>query len=1275
MMPPIGNGGGEFEERAASWHCLGAVVNAEDAAAAHGKGTFVDRFGGGQDTAGVTSLRRLSPKLLTGALLLVLTVVAACENELLGPTDDSATPACQIRDADLDFGPTLVGQLSGERVFTIRNTGGGILAGQVALEPGSFEVTAGGGNYSLAPGQLRRVGVRFRPMVPGAHSAQLRLGTNCRFVALSGEGMVGDVCRVEPETLDFGAILVGEGAVERSFTLFNDGTTTLSGVLAAPCGSYSIISGGGAWELPPGQFRVVTVRFAPTGAGTENCLVETGLAACADVNLLGEGLNQLCDVTPNPVSFGDACTDERVERIVTLRNPGTAPLSGSVSVIGNQFVLRGGGGPYTLAPGESRDITVAYQPNEVGAHTGTLRLGAAACGDVPLEGSASLALVCELSTNELRFDNVPTSGSQTQSFTIVNSGCGNGLITLPADCGGVFDLGGGRNLVLGPGQSFTVMVTFRPVNDQPVSCSLDLGPDCPPLRLVGTGMTVPVCRLTPEVLDFGPVTVGQNLTRTFTIKNDGDGTLSGSVAPGCDDFTVTAGGGNFSLGPQQVRSVTVRFQPTGPGNWSCVLGLGNGPCAGVTLSGRGDAPPACELTPSSLLFGGVVVNTTAEKSFVVRNAGGGMLNGTVSENCNAFEIVAGAGTYSLAGGESRTVTVRFRPTVQGNLTCGIGLGSPSCNNVAASGTGTAAGLCRVVPADLDFGTVFVGESADRTVTLSNLGGATISGNITESCNEFSIVSGGGPFAIGSGGSVTVTVRFTPTGTGTRTCSIQTGTSDCSEIPATGVGDVPAVCQVSDPALDFGSVVVNGTVDRTLTVTNTGGSTLIGNLTEPCEDFVVLAGGGAFSLGAGQSRVATIRFKPVSAGAKSCTLSVGEACPGVPLSGTGTAPPSCQLSQPSLTFPLTVLGESSERTFMITNAGGGTLSGTVSSPCNEFAVIGGATYSLTAGQSATVTVRFTPAQGGTRFCTLETGSTICADLPASGTGDPPPVCDLSPTSLSFGTVGIGASLDRAFTITNDGGQMLTGNVSLSGCPEFTIVSGAGAYVLPPNQSHVVTVRLSPTSGGPKSCTIETGSTTCADVPATGTGESLPVCSLSATSLAFGLVTTGSTSDQSFMISNTGGGTLTGNVTESCGEFSLIAGGGSFNLTMGQSRTVTVRFAPTSFGPKNCTVDLGTTCADVTASGTGAVGFATSVRPIIINSDCGGGAGCHGQAQVDLTVYANAVARTNANDPPNSLLLIKPGPPAANHSGGEFPNFAIGQPDYQTILLWIQQGTRP
>jgi hypothetical protein len=77
------------------------------------------------------------------------------------------------------------------------------------------------------------------------------------------------------------------------------------------------------------------------------------------------------------------------------------------------------------------------------------------------------------------------------------------------------------------------------------------------------------------------------------------------------------------------------------------------------------------------------------------------------------------------------------------------------------------------------------------------------------------------------------------------------------------------------------------------------------------------------------------------------------------------------------------------TFDISNTGGGTLSGTVSEACAEYSLVGDATYSLTAGQSKTFTVRFAPTSAGVKNCTVETGNGACVDVSCTGTGEEGP----------------------------------------------------------------------------------------------------------------------------------------------------------------------------------------------------------------------------------------------------------------------------------------------
>jgi hypothetical protein len=73
---------------------------------------------------------------------------------------------------------------------------------------------------------------------------------------------------------------------------------------------------------------------------------------------------------------------------------------------------------------------------------------------------------------------------------------------------------------------------------------------------------------------------------------------------------------------------------------------------------------------------------------------------------------------------------------------------------------------------------------------------------------------------------------------------------------------------------------------------------------------------------------------------------------------------------------------------------------------------------------------------------------------------------------------------------------------------------------------------------------------------------PLISVSPSSLNFGNVNVGGSSDKNFTVKNNGGGVLTGTATTNP-PFSIVSGG-SYSLSAGQSQTVTVRLAPTSAG---------------------------------------------------------------------------------------------------------------
>jgi formylglycine-generating enzyme required for sulfatase activity len=538
------------------------------------------------------------------------------------------------------------------------------------------------------------------------------------------------------------------------------------------------------------------------------------------------------------------------------------------------------------------------------------------------------------------------------------------------------------------------------------------------------------------------------------------------------------------------------------------------------------------------------------------------------------------------------VTVRFAPVSAGTPTCTIDTGIPACGDVACSGVVIApppAPACQVEPASLDFGSVAIGAADTLSFVVTNTGGGTLTGSIAESCPEFELLQGQGPFGLAAGASATVQVRYAPSVVGAHTCTVETGAGLCASVSCAGSGVGVPVCVVTPSSLDFGTVLIGETATQLFTITNSGTGSLAILPTTPCGVFQITAGAGPRTLGPGESDTVTVRFVPETGASQSCTLSTGSAlCEGVVCHGVGSEPPPvplCQIDTITLDFGTVPIGEIGERSFAITNGGGGVLTCSISESSPEFEVIQGqGSFDLTAGVTQTVTVRYAPVTAGSHTCTIETGTELCEDVRCSGIAAGTAVCDLNPGGLNFGPVVIGDSADRSFTIRNSGTADLPVNVGpLSGA--FSILSGGGARTVSPGDSAIVTVRFAPTAIGYFTDTVDPGSELCGVVFCAGTGDPLPQCDISPASLAFGDTPVGTTRDQYVVISNGGGGVVSGTVPATCGAFAVFEGSGPFNLAAGEYVSVGVRFAPTALGDEACSLAPGFPCGSIACTGVG------------------------------------------------------------------------------------------
>lgn len=328
------------------------------------------------------------------------------------------------------------------------------------------------------------------------------------------------------------------------------------------------------------------------------------------------------------------------------------------------------------------------------------------------------------------------------------------------------------------------------------------------------------------------------------------------------------------------------------------------------------AAPAGVVSSANLDFGQVALGDSLDLSVVVRSTGDGPLTGYIQEGCEHFAVVAGGGAYTLAPGDSLTATVRFRPTVAGIFGCVLTTSSCQCSNATLSGEGVGGeepvAVCDVSPTSLDFGTVVPDSSVYKLFRIKNAGGGTLTGNVSEACAAYSIVAGGGDYALAEAESVNVLVRFLGPGTdGDYPCSIETGgavlkaLAACSDVAATGTVRTPqAACTITPSSLDFGILEAAEADTLAFVVKNTGdvGSTLSGSVSESCAAYTIVSGGGDFNLAAGESVAVSVGFVSGSTGSFPCTIETGiGTCADVGCTAVVSAPSGSELMPEDLAY--------------------------------------------------------------------------------------------------------------------------------------------------------------------------------------------------------------------------------------------------------------------------------------------------------------------------------------------------------------------------------------
>jgi formylglycine-generating enzyme required for sulfatase activity len=152
--------------------------------------------------------------------------------------------------------------------------------------------------------------------------------------------------------------------------------------------------------------------------------------------------------------------------------------------------------------------------------------------------------------------------------------------------------------------------------------------------------------------------------------------------------------------------------------------------------------------------------------------------------------VSGAPAPKPAGQPERFIVTHLQPATAYVFAMKVANGASNwsdLSNVAHGTTLPHAPVCQVTPDTLRFGAVTLGQSVELTFVIRNVSADTLTGGVSGDCPAYSLVSGAGSYSLSPGAERPVTVRFSPLGTGTQTCLVNSGTTDCTLLPCTGQG--------------------------------------------------------------------------------------------------------------------------------------------------------------------------------------------------------------------------------------------------------------------------------------------------------------------------------------------------------------------------------------------------------------------------------------------------------------------------------------------------------
>ena len=786
------------------------------------------------------------------------------------------------------------------------NTGTDSRAGTLIHELSHFTVLGGTDDYAY--GQIAA-----RSLARNTPSQAVMNADNHEYFAENTPAVAnGPVLTLDATDYNFGDTAVGGTSPYATFTIRNTGDASLTTGVLSTTAPFTVSTTCNNKSLAANSVCQFTATFKPVSTGSAMALVTIPnntlqQSLTTSVSLRGNGVGPGLSLSRTSWPFDEQKVGTTSSGAsIRISNTGSSALMLGTITATTNFAVSTNCNSIRLTVNAYCDLTATFTPTSAGAKTGSISIPSDAPGSphtVSLTGTGVIPAVTLSKTSHNFGEQSLGLFSQTQSFTVTNSGTGTLVIGTPSTTAPFSIDTGCRNASLQPGAWCTINANFRPTINGPASAAITIpsnGSGAPhSITLSGTGVTVSASA-TPSSLSFGSQRVGTTSpTQSVTIRNTGTGTLTiGTVSAGsgfavstaCNGAAITSGG---------TCVFAASFTPTSAGAKSGSITIpSNGSQMTVGLQGQG-VEPVVSLSKTTHTFGLQRVGTTSSPvTLTITNSGTSDLSLQSLSVSGQFGITGNCNGVKLVPGGTCSLTATFSPASTGAKSGTITIpsdaaGSPS--TVTLSGTGGSPSIA-LNTASHDFGEQATGTtSAAQSFTITNTGTMALVIGTVSATGQFAVSSTCDSASIAAGDSCTFTATFRPTDTGSKagTVTIPSNANGAAPtIALSGTGIVPTAT-VTPAGHDFGEVTVgSNSGPQTISVTNTGLGTLRLGTLRTQGPFVADSACDGAVIAPAQVCALTVRFAPAAPGAATGSLIIDSNTSGSPqtvaLRGTGLA---------------------------------------------------------------------------------------------------------------------------------------------------------------------------------------------------------------------------------------------------------------------------------------------------------------------------------------------------------------------------------------------------